>query len=263
MAPILPRRFRAAAFAAILFSLAAGVFAADIDLKTLQPLDTKKKKSGAYVGVFGGTTVSQSADMKLEYFDHSLNYDTADQEGNFLLGLEVGYSWRTRYYVELGVEFEGFFGSTEVNAFVSNSGNDGAPIALADTATAQADLNYVAFMLNGTLTLDLRRLRHHVGDFMPRFRPYIGGGIGGAQIFYRDQRIQTFGDLFGTPTPASLNPFSIDEFVFASQLFAGLEFKINDKLAIYGEYRRLYFAKTNDLQSFDTDIVLGGMHLRY
>lgn len=255
--------FRIVAIAGMLLSFVASVVAADIDLKSLQPLETKKKKSGAYVGVFGGTTVSQNAEMKLQYFDHSLNYDTADQDGNFLIGLEVGYSWRTRYYVELGVEFEGFFGGTEINAFVSNNGNDGVPIALADTATAQADLNYVAFMLNGTLTLDLRRMRHHVGSFLPRFRPYVGGGIGGAQIFYRDQRNQTFGDLFASPTPGSANPFSIDEFVFASQLFAGLEFKVTEKLAIYGEYRRLYFAKTNDLRSFDTDIVLGGLHLRY
>jgi opacity protein-like surface antigen len=252
------------AFAGVHLALVAGACAADIDLKSLQPLETKKKKNGsAYVGVFAGTTISQRADMKLEFTGHSLRYDVDNEQGNFFTGLEVGYSWRTPYYVEVGLEFEGFFGGTEVNSIVSNSGNDGVPINLSDTATAQADLNYVAFMLNGTLTLDLRRMRHQVGNFVPRFRPYVGGGIGGAQVFYREQRTQTFGDLFAAPTPAAVNPFSIDEFVFAWQLFAGLEFRINEKLAVYGEYRRFYLAKTNDLQRLETDMMLGGMRFRY
>ncbi len=260
---IMLRRFRIPALVALLISLGGHAFGVDIDLKTLQPLDTKKKKGGAYVGVFAGATLSQSADMKLEFPGHSLRYDTDDQKGNFLMGLEVGYTWRTRYYVELGLEFEGLFGGTEINALISNSGNNGVPVALADTATAQADVNFAAFMLNGTLTLDLRRLRPQLGNILPRFRPYVGGGIGGAQVFYRNQRVQTIGDLLGIPTPASVSPFGIDEFVFASQFFVGLEFKMNDKLALYGEYREISFAKTNDLQSFGTDIVLGGFHLYY
>ncbi len=245
-----------------LCTLVAGqALTAEIDLKALAPLETKKKRSGAYVGVFAGVSLSQSADMKLDYIGHSLDYDVLDRNGDLLVGLEVGYSWRTRFPVEVGLEFEAFYGSTEINSAARS--NAGTPIELGDVATTQADLSYVAFMLNGTLTLDLRKYRPWLGKYVTRLRPYVGAGIGGAQLFYRNQRIQSFGDLAGVPTAAANSPFSIDEFVFASQIFGGLEIMVNDKLGIYSEYRRLSFAKTNDLQSLDLNIFLGGLRLRY
>jgi opacity protein-like surface antigen len=51
--------------------------------------------------------------------------------------------------------------------------------------------------------------------------------------------------------------------VFASQVFAGLEYRVNDKLGIYTEYRRLTFDKTSDVSDLKTDILLGGLRLRY
>lgn len=256
------RYLRLAAVAVLFFCPGGFLSGAELDLKSLQPVEGKKKKSGAYVGVFAGTTISQEADMELEYVGRSLDYHVDDHRGDLLVGIEVGYSWKTRYPVEVGLEFEGFFGSTEIDSFVDEPGVQEMPRQSSDVATANADLNYVVFMLNGIATVDLRKFPQ-LGPIMPRFRPYIGGGIGGAQLFYRNQRLQTVGDLAGTPAAPSVTPFGIDEFVFASQIFLGLEYKVNEKLGIYGEFRRLYFAKTNDLDGFHTDLALGGLRLRY
>ena len=247
---------------ALILALSGAAAGAELDLKSLQPIESKKKKSGAYVGVFAGTTISQAAEMELQYVGRSIDYNVADHKSDLLVGLEVGYSWKTPYPVEVGLEFEGFFGSTELNSFAAAPGPQELPRQLSDVATANADLNYVVFMLNGTLTADLRKFPQ-LGPIMPRFRPYLGAGIGGAQLFYRNQEVQTEGDLTGTPTAPSVTPFGIDEFVFASQLFVGLEYKVTEKVGIYGEFRRLYFAKTNDLDSFHTDVAIGGLHLRY
>lgn len=253
---------RLGAFAALIVSLCSLASAAELDLKSLQPVEDKKKKGGAYVGVFAGSTISQDADMNLQYVGRSLDYNVRDHSGDLLVGLEVGYSWKTRYPVEVGIEFEGFFGSTEINSAVTPAGAAEPPRQPSDVATANADMNYVVFMLNGIVTVDMRKFPN-AGPILPRFRPYVGAGIGGAQLFYRNQELQTVGDLAGTPTAPSVTPFGIDEFVFASQIFAGVEYKVTEKLGVYAEFRRLYFAKTNDLDGFHTDLAVGGVHLRY
>jgi opacity protein-like surface antigen len=248
----------------ILLALPLGAVAAEIDLKSLTPLEAaKKKKSTAYVGVFLGQSQRQNAEMQLDYLGHSLDYDVADRNNDLLVGFEVGYEWRTKYPFTLGLEVEAFYGSTEIDAVAANAANAGVPINLGDVATTRADMSYVAFMLNGTLALDLRRFRPQLGKYLVRFRPYVGGGIGGAQLWYRNQRTQTFGDLLATPTAPTATPFTIDEFVFVSQVFAGLQYQVNDKLDIYGEFRRLSFEKTNELSELETDLILGGLRLKY
>lgn len=238
--------------------------AAEIDLKSVAPAaeTAKKKQSGAYVGVFGGQTTSQNAKMQL----NNLNYDLQDKDGDFVMGLEVGYSWRTKYFVELGLEAEGLFSSTEINAVVNpgpGNGGKAAVISAGDVATVAVDLNYVAFMMNGTMNLDLRRLRPRLGRWVTRIRPYLGGGIGGAQIWARNQRLVTVGDALGTPAAATTTPFSMDEFVFAYQIFGGFEYSFTDKVSAYAEYRRLTFEKTEDLSELVTEMMLGGLRIRY
>ncbi len=235
---------------------------AEVELKSLEDGESQQKKYGPYVGVFGGSTTSQDADLSINYTTHTVDYDVLAADGAFLLGFEVGYSWKTKFFVELGLEFEGFFSSTEVSALISDD-NAGVPIKLSDVGTAKADMNYAAFMLNGQLTLDLSRLKPRIGGWLPRLRPYVGGGIGGAQLWFRNQESQSVGDLLGVPTVASVDAFSTDQFVFASQFFAGLQIKVSDKLTIYGEYRRFMLEKVGDLSDFETEMLLGGLQIRY
>jgi opacity protein-like surface antigen len=251
---------------------AVGLFAAatpsaipqGIDLKAVQqPLDKKKSKYGPYVGVFGGQSYHQDAGLKIDYAGHSLNYDVLDHDGDAMFGLEVGYAWRTKYLVEFALEFEAFFSTSQINAAISNRGNEEAPIAASDIASIEVDVNYAAFMLNGSIALDLRRFKPHIGNFLPRFRPYVGGGIGGAQLWYRNQRLQTVGDVFGTPTGPSASPFSVDEFVLAYQFYGGLEATVTDKLSAFIEYRRFSLVKTEDLSDFSSEFLSGGLHIKY
>lgn len=239
--------------------------AAEIDLKSIQqpPLEQKKSKYGPYVGVFAGSTTGQDADLEIDYVDKTLHYDTLDDDGNVFFGLEVGYAWRTKYYFEFALEFEALFSTTEVNGLLNDSANKKVGLSDTDLASVKADMSYAAFLLNGVVTLDLKRLRPYIGTFATRFRPYLGAGVGGAQIWYRNQTYQSVGDAFGTPTAAAAAPFGIDEFVGAYQYFGGLEVTLTEKLSAYAEFRRLYFAKTNDLRSFSTDVFLGGFHIRY
>jgi len=178
-----------------------------------------------------------------------------------VFGIEVGYSWRTKYLLEFGLEFEGLFSSSQIDTAFGAENAD-AP-ALGDVATSTADLNYAAFMLNGVVNLDLRRLRPRIGRFLPRFRPYFGLGVGGAQVWYRNQTTKTFGDLSGVPTAATSTPFAIDEFVMAYQVFGGLEVRINDKVGLYTEYRRLMLEKLNELSDYENEMWLGGLRVRY
>jgi opacity protein-like surface antigen len=257
------RLAQAAGLAALAALFTTAAPAQEIDLKSLKPIENKSKKGSAYVGVFVGQSTNQSAEMQLDYVGHTVNYDVIDRDGDLLAGFEVGYSWRTKYPIELGLEFEAFFGSTEINAIAGNASNAGVDIALGDVATARTDLNFAAFVVNATIALDLQKYRPRLGKYLPKFKPYVGGGIGGAQLWYRNVTTQSFGDLSGTPTAPASSPFSIDEFVFVSQVFAGLEYRWSDKLGFYGEYRKVMFDKTNELSKFDLDYVVGGLRLRY
>ncbi len=252
-----------------LLALAGGVSficpqlqADDIELKSLDDGDGQQKKYGPYVGVFGGASTSQSADLTLDYTTYNLDYDVLATDGSLVVGFEVGYSWKTKYFLEFALEFEGFFSSTEVSSILS-ADNAGEPITLSDVATATADLNYAAFMINAIVIVDLSRLKPRIGRWVPKLRPYAGAGLGGAQIWFRNADVSSVGDALAVPTPASIDVFSTDEFVFASQFFGGLEIQVTDKFAIYGEYRKLMFENAGDLDDFETEMLLGGIHIRY
>lgn len=261
-------------FSATLLAIAiiAGAFApvmqsqaGQLDLKVAQePLEKKGKKYGPYVGFFAGQTTEQETEAKIDDGTRTLPYTTLEEDGNIFFGIDIGYSWRTKYCLEFSLEFEAIYSNTEVNGILDPGAAGDVGLNGSDLATFRADLSYAAFMLNGIVTLDLKRFKPYIG-FWSRFRPYAGAGIGGAQIWYRNQSYQTLGDTVGSPSvngPAS-TPFSLDEFVGAYQYFGGLEFTLTDKLAAYAEFRRLHFAKTNDLRSFHNDVFLTGLHLRY
>lgn len=247
----------------VLFAAVPLGHAGEVELKSLDAGESQEKKYGPYVGVFGGSTTSQDAEMTVDYMTHELVYDVLPNDNAFVMGFEVGYSWRTKHYLELSLEFEGLFSSTEASAALSNTGNEGAPITRGNVVTARTDINYAAFMLNGVMTLDLRKLKPRIGGWIPRLRPYVGGGIGGAQVWFRNQEISTVGGLLGFDTPSDVDVFSTDEFVFAYQIFAGLQIQITDKLAVYGEYRKLMLEKVAELDDFETEMLLGGIVIRY
>ena len=236
----------------------------ELDLKSLKKSEEEQQsKYGPYVGLFGGQSTGQDASMTIDYIGRSLDYDVSDWDGNFLMGFEIGHSWKTRRFLEFGLEFEGFFSGTDLQTFANGESGDGTAVQLSDVYQAAADMNFAAFMLNGVVNLDLRKLRPRVGTFISNLRPYVGAGLGGAQVWFRNQRVVTVGDAFGAPTAAASSPFGLDQFVFAYQAFAGLEYQLKEKFSIYAEYRWFHMEKVDVLDEFKTEYFVGGLRYRY
>jgi opacity protein-like surface antigen len=226
-------------------------------LQPLKPLEETQAKPmrRSHVAVKGGVTTGQSGEMEVG----GLGYSLLDQEDDFIFGIEVGYAWKSkRYPFEAGIEFEGSFISSEVNGLLDLSSAP-MPLAAGTPVDIHADLNAVTFMVNGTLTLDLWRYRARLGRFLTRLRPYIGGGVGGAQVWFRNVEITTA--VPGT-TPTA-DPFSSDEFVFAYQWFGGVEVMMNEKVSLFGEYRELTFEDFNELVGLEYEGWMLGLRINY
>jgi opacity protein-like surface antigen len=250
--------------AILAFSALPAVAGTELDLKSLKKTDAEEQsKYGPYVGIFGGQSTGQEAGMTIDYIGRSLDYDVSDTNGKFLMGFEIGHSWKTRRFLEFGLEFEGFFSDTDLQTFANGGSGDGTAVQLSDVYQAAADMNFAAFMLNGVVNLDLRKLRPRVGTFISNLRPYVGAGVGGAQVWFRNQRVVTVGDSFGVPTSAASSPFGLDQFVFAYQAFAGLEYQLKEKFSLYAEYRWLRMEQVDVLDEFRTEYFIGGLRFRY
>lgn len=269
---------------AVLLALLAS-FAPAEEKSLKETLDAKqKKKYGPYVGVFGGSSQNQSMALALTYPDgRSFAYQASDEAGDAIAGFEVGYQWKQRRLpLELGLEFEAFF----MNSTVAGAIPGQVPLTvttqppafpgLPPTTTVEpynpgpmdlpadglvsfrTDLNAVLFMLNGSVTLDLSRYRARLG-YLSRIRPYIGYGIGGAQLWFRNTET-----VVKDPTKAaSVSVFEMDEFVFARQFFAGVECNLNSRFSIYGEYRKLELEDFGPAGDFEHESWMAGLRLRY
>ncbi len=248
--------------ASLPFCLTA-IQAAEISLSSLDDGDdAETKKSGSFVGVYAGQSTGQNTTA--EFFDatRALTYDIESSENNFLMGIEIGYSWKTRHLFELALSFEGMFSSAELRALLNND-SPGVLKVDDDIATAKTDMNYVAFLLNAQVTLDLARLKPRIGP-LARFRPYVGAGIGGSQLWFRNQEVVTIGNVLGDDASrANIDPFSLDQFVLAYQFNAGLEIRIRDNLDFFVEYRTMTLQTVDEIDGFESNMVLGGIHLRY
>ncbi|HEY6565418.1 MAG TPA: outer membrane beta-barrel protein [Pirellulaceae bacterium] len=218
---------------------------------------TTKKGAGSYVGVFGGETQSQSADVVVGGYP----FELSPSDGSFVMGFEVGYTWdMKRVPLETAIGFEGSFLSTEMNAAIA--GNDAFVGSLldSDVVAVHTDMNAVTFLLKGQITLDLSRYRARLGRWVTGFRPYFGMGIGGSQLWFRDTETTTK-NPDSMPTSA---PFGMDEFVGAWQITGGLEYAVNEKLSFYAEYRELSLDSFSDeVSDYSTSSWVAGVRIHY
>ena len=120
-------------------------------------------------------------------------------------------------------------------------------------------MNAALFFLNGRLSLDLRRHRARVGTFLSKLRAYGGGGIGGAQFWFRNTTYETF-DGISLP---NATPFSTDQFVFGYQFFGGLEYRLSDKVHLFGEYKHIHFDSFEETNELEYGSWLGGIKINY
>lgn len=233
----------------------------------------EKKKYGPYVGMFGGSFQGQEGDVRINtdvtttlptvpptnvITPTGVDYALTDKEGDMMFGFEVGYSWKQKKLpLELSLEFETFYASTELNGTA-----DPAQLETLPSSTISGfhtDMSSVSFMFNAGITLDLSKYRARIGRVLPRFRPYFGVGAGGTQVWFRNTTLTT--KVPGTlPTSA---PFSVDEFTLSWQIYGGLEYQVNDKFSIYAEYRTLHHTDLSLISDYSADFFVAGMRLRY
>lgn len=217
--------------------------AADLELKSLGAAaegQATKRKFGPYVGVGLGESMGQEGNVKFGGSKYSLN----SEDGAAIFSLEVGKSWRMkRLPIMTSLEVEGTFMSSGISG--TQDGNA--------ANFYEADMNSLFFNLNGTFALDLWRYRARIGKFAAGFRPYIGGGLGGGQVWFRNASTNVAGQA----------PFSIDEFVNSWNWHAGLEWSWKDQYSVFAEYRDFHFGDLDELTGYATDGYVLGFRYRY
>jgi opacity protein-like surface antigen len=290
-----PRHFLCAAWSAVIAVTASDMLTAgEIELKSLNTVQNDpaaKSKYGPYVSVFGGANNSQTGNVNIGGFDYSLN----DRDNSAVFGFEVGKTWRTKKApIAFSMDFEGSFMQTElsgaldpevaarprsaaappvsVNPLIAElqkpaPGTPRTPASPSDSTVAgyTADMNAAFFMVNGTVSLDLWRYRARLGKFIAGLRPYIGGGFGGGQIWFRNSysiSLAQADDPTSTVLP-SATPFVIDEFVTAWQWYGGIEYAWQDKYSVFAEFRQFHLGELEDMTDFQTKGYTVGFRYRY
>ncbi len=279
--------FRASCLGVFLTQGLVAVTAGEIELKSLNTVQNDpatKKKYGPYVGVFGGANNSQAGNVSIGGFNYSLN----DRDNSAVFGFEVGKTWRAKKApIAFSMDFEGSFMQTELSGALDPTvaagprgaaapavtnpllavGPTTSPVLPSDSTVAAytADMNAAFFMVNGTVSLDLWRYRARLGKFIAGLKPYIGGGFGGGQLWFRDSFTTSLAqtdDPTSTVT-ASSSPFVIDEFVTAWQWYGGIEYAWQDKYSVFAEYRQFHLGDLEDMSDFYTKGYTIGFRYRY
>ncbi len=155
---------------------------------------------GPFVGIMGG--VNFTNDQDISGAGVGINR-TVDTDTGWAVMPSIGY----RYGNGIRTEFELGYRSNDVDSVSGSTAGAG-------------EITAKSAMLN--LLYDV--------DTGSRLMPYIGGGIGYAQVDYDGVR----------PVGAGVNRVNDDDNVFAYQGIAGLSYWVNDAVEVAAEYR--YFA---------------------
>jgi opacity protein-like surface antigen len=251
--------FRTAACLLAALSLPTLSAAAELELKSLGALAEgakPKRKMGPYVSVMAGETLGQTGTARVG----SRAFPVEDIDGSAVFSVEVGRTWDMRRVpVEFSLAAEATFTSTTLQGSVSP-----APLANDQIAEYQADMNSLIFSLNSTFALDLHRYRARLGKFWGGFKPYLGGGLGGGQVWFRNATAKSADEVQGgTTLPGEAVPFTIDEFINVWNWRAGLEWTWEERYSVFAEYRKTYFGDLDNLRNFRSDGYLVGFRYRY
>ncbi|MEM7143687.1 MAG: hypothetical protein AAF591_01040 [Verrucomicrobiota bacterium] len=255
-----PLPLRVLAALALLAAVLTPAQAGEFDLKTINSIAPEKKTrkgEGPYVALQGGTTSDQSVNFEVEGFQ----YMSRDRDGDAIFGIEVGNRWRDKKFpLDYNAEFQAMFWSGELAGYLPP---DEIPLLPSDSnlTSFMTDFFAASFLVNGEIGLNLRQFRPRIGKFFSSFRPFVGGGVGGTQLWFRDPTLVTRG---GDTAPPTSTLFATDTFVFTYQWFAGLEFMINDNFSAFFEHRRVITEDFDDsVNDFKTSSNQAGIRFLY
>ncbi|MEM8953708.1 MAG: hypothetical protein AAGD22_06120 [Verrucomicrobiota bacterium] len=223
-----------------------------LDPLTAESGDKKRKGEGAYVGVKAGASTEQSYRIEIE----GAPFEIIPRDGDAIFGFEIGNQWRHKTLpIDYALEFEGTFWSGEMNGTRSPSATPPEGSNVTDYST---DIFGATFMVNGQLGLNFRQFAPRIGKPISRIHPYIGGGIGGTQLWFRDTTLTTANpDVNPTATI-----FASDAFVGTYQYYAGFEYFFNDDVSLYFEHRVVRLEDFDDeVSDYKTKSNVGGLRI--
>jgi opacity protein-like surface antigen len=303
LSSIITKRLPQAALAGCFVVHSFGLLTAgEIELKSLNTVQNDpaaKTKYGPYAGFFGGANSSFSGMVNVS----GINYDFNGRDNSAVFGFEVGKTWRSKKLpLSLSMEFEGSFMQTDFSGTLSpeeearvmtlmeqrsrakqpdrtlaptplpsSLEDEQATLTDGSLASYEVDMNAALFMVNGSISLDLWRYRARIGKVLGGLKPYVGGGFGGGQVWFRNNatlsrsQVQAWrtGDDVLAASGATTTPFAIDEFVTAWQWFGGVEYCWEDKYSVFAEFRHFFLGDMEDLTAFETKGYTVGFRYRY
>ena len=201
---------------------------------------------GAYVGVFGGggsrssSTVSQFGTV---FFPEAVGGPMAidatgrtSSGGVGFVGAHLGYEWSHGAYLQPALEIEGFYlAGNQQRATLAN------PTTRLEEHTFDNTFPTRTTVLLANMVVGFRTQYEN-------FTPYIGGGIGAANVSIKGATSTQI-----EPAEAGINHFNASPdssaWTFAAQAKAGARVALGHSGAyLFGEYRYLYIGDVN--QSF-------------
>lgn len=229
------------------------------DLSKSSPVEAPETIGvGPYVSVFGGVNVYQSGDLDTRFLDWDLPSDTG-----WFAGLKLGYAFKTHSFLLPAVELEGFYNRVDFEQtahYEDHYRSDFSSSRYEDNYKLSADVHAAAIMLNGLLRFDLGR-----------FRPYIGGGIGVAHIWFKNAkfdvkhssefRSEFFSDSFSYDSSFPLR--DVREWSFAAQGIAGFELYATNRFSVFAEYKALWLRDAVEVSDYINHLVAGGVRLYF
>jgi opacity protein-like surface antigen len=233
---------------------------AELELKSVADkaeATSARRKFGPYVGMYAGESLGQEGIVRIGGTEFPMN----DVSGSAVFGMQIGKSWRVkRVPVMFSVQFDGTFNSTNLNG---SRGNFNGAVVTNDVVTYDVDMNSLFFSLGGSVSLDLWRYRARIGKVLAGFRPYVGAGLGGGQVWFGTPIVRSDSQVnHGGTTPAT-TPSFVNEFIDTWHWYAGLEWSWEDRYSIFAEYRNQQYGDMDNLYQFSSDGYLFGFRYRY
>ncbi|RUR07826.1 hypothetical protein ELY15_11775 [Legionella sp. km772] len=225
------------------YSLALGLLVASSALNAGTMGAVGPAPGSFYIGAFGGAGGVGSENLSqhgIAYFAPPLDVnaygkasdsDTVGVGGGFI-GYKFGSLSGTPWAMTPALEFEGYyFGLTQRGHDIDDNTNR----LLEHDFSVSYPMDNGVLLANGVLNFD---------TVWGSVRPYIGGGIGAAII-----SISGADSLQTTPLELGVNHYnsntSDDDWSFAAQVKAGLNFSVSQQVSLFAEYRFLYVSPTD------------------
>ncbi len=196
---------------------------------------------GPYWAIFGGANLKQSSDNNQSRGSVGRLADEEQNELGWFGGLKWGYDFGSRYSTRFVLEVEGLYSQLEAET----ESNDGA-----FSLRTQGKISAAALMVNGIV------------KFEPLWslRPYVGVGAGVAHLWLEGNESEV---TFNGVRLANRRQADAEDWTFAYQGLAGVDFQLSERVSIFTEYKALVFHDAVGAENYINHLVGIGVRVKY